>query len=103
MERVLRVKKEDLDTVSERMRRAAVICIQQEKMALSNLKAVLAARDPLSLLSGGYCIVELDGRVVRSVRDLSPGQLLDVRMRDGTCTTRVENVNYGTKIRRPDE
>ncbi len=74
MERVLRVKKEDLDTVSERMRRAAIICIQKEKNGTLKPEAVLAARDPLSLLSGGYCIVELDGRVVRSVRDLSPGQ-----------------------------
>jgi exodeoxyribonuclease VII large subunit len=103
MERVLRVKREDLDTVAERMRRAALMCIQREKMMLSNLNAVLAARNPLSLLAGGYCIVEQDGRVIRSVLDLSPGQLLDIRMRDGTCTTRVENVKYGTKIRRPDE
>ena len=103
MERVFRVKKEDLDTIAERMRRAALMCVQQEKMALSHQKAVLAARNPVSLLSGGYCIAEADGRVVRSVHDLSPGQLLVVRMRDGTCATRVENVNYGTKIRRPDE
>jgi exodeoxyribonuclease VII, large subunit len=103
MERLLRVKKEDLDTVAERLRRAVLTCFEREKLILGRLNAVLAARDPNSLLLRGYCIVEQDGRVVRSVLGLSPGQQLEVRMRDGTCMTRVEGVNYGKKIRRSDD
>ena len=50
----------------------------------------LRSLHPQATLARGYAIVEKDGVVVRSVRDVKSGDALDVRVSDGAFPARVE-------------
>ncbi|MCK8518968.1 exodeoxyribonuclease VII large subunit [Methanoculleus sp. 7T] len=76
------------------LRRAALARVQRERSALAEVRASLAGKDPLAVLDRGYCIVESDGRVIRSARDLRPGERVVLRMKDGRCKAVVEEITY---------
>ena len=60
-----------------------VIAIEAE--ALTTLAASLDALSPLKVLGRGYAIVRHeDGGVVRSVKEVMPGERLTLRVTDGT-------------------
>jgi len=56
--------------------------------------ASLEALSPLAVLGRGFAVVEKvpSGRIVKSVRQLHPGERLHVRLRDGSITCAVESV-----------
>ena len=55
----------------------------------------LSALNPLSVLSRGYSVTEIDGKVVSSVSDISAGAKLRVRLADGSFDADVINVFGG--------
>jgi len=92
------VRREDLAVLEERMERAAGSRIAHEKERLSSLSRLLEARNPMHLLSRGYCIVAREGRVVRSTREISPGDRLSIRMADGSARASVEEVHHDREV-----
>ena len=52
----------------------------------------LDSLSPLRVLERGYSITRADGRVVRSARDVKPGDALDTILHRGRITSRVESV-----------
>ncbi len=56
----------------------------------------LSANDPKRLLRLGYSLAMKDGRIVRSVADVSPGDVLSIQVSDGTFDA-VANVIHPTK------
>lgn len=78
----------------EMLRRAALARIQRERGALAEVRASLAGQNPLATLDRGYCIVEVNGRVARSVRDLTPADRVTLRMKDGRARAAVEEIMY---------
>ena len=55
--------------------------------------ARLRALDPLAKLSGGYGYITKQGRTVSSVREVSMGDVLTIRVCDGTVQAVVEQVS----------
>ena len=55
--------------------------------------ARLRALDPLAKLSGGYGYITKQGRTVSSVREVSMGDVLTIRICDGTVQAVVEQVS----------
>lgn len=54
---------------------------------------LLAASSPERLLARGYTITRTaTGRIVRSVRDLSPGDVIQTRLTDGTVSSEVNKI-----------
>ena len=82
----------------ELLGRAALARVQRERAALAEVRANLVARDPLAVLERGYCIVEADGRVVRSARDLRPGERVVLRMNGGRGRAVVEEMTYDEDV-----
>ena len=78
----------------EQLRRAALARVQRERSALAEVRASLTGKNPLAVLDRGYCIVESDGRVIRSARDLRPKERVVLRMKDGRCRAVVEEITY---------
>lgn len=61
--------------------------------------ARLRALDPLAKLAKGYCYVTRQGRTVSSVRELSTGDVLTIRVCDGTVQAVVEQVSANEEPR----
>ncbi len=101
-----------LDSCRRRLERAGDPAVRMEQILQRDRHRLqlsagrLEAVSPAARLAGGYGYVETlpeDGAPaikagpVRSVGDLSPGQLLRVTLRDGRFMTRVEEVTEGVK------
>ena len=61
--------------------------------------ARLRALDPLAKLSGGYGYITKQGRTVSSVREVSMGDVLTIRVCDGTVLAVVEQVSENEESR----
>ena len=61
--------------------------------------ARLRALDPLAKLSGGYGYITKQGRTVSSVREVSMGDVLTIRVCDGTVQAVVEQVSANEESR----
>ena len=51
--------------------------------------ARLSALSPLAVLSRGYSTVTVNGRIIRSVRDLCQGDLATIRLKDGSAKATI--------------
>ncbi|MBM4358097.1 MAG: exodeoxyribonuclease VII large subunit [Deltaproteobacteria bacterium] len=51
----------------------------------------LDALSPLAVLARGYAIASVEGRVLRKSVEVSPGEIVDVRLGEGALTARVES------------
>lgn len=91
-------QRQRLADLEERMRRGYQGRTARERLALSGLAARLAASDPLAPVSRGYVLVRKDGEVVRSAAGVAPGDRLDLRFADGTCTVVTERVSHDRDI-----
>jgi exodeoxyribonuclease VII large subunit len=98
MERLLAVRHQDLVVVSERLERAFSGRLARERLALESLDARLSGGSPLALLSRGYCLVEKEGKILRSSRDVSAGDRLGVRMSDGTFEATVGRIVHDKDV-----
>jgi exodeoxyribonuclease VII large subunit len=65
-----------LDQVQSRLTNMRRTCGQWE--------AFFRGHDPLRLLALGYSLVSREGRLIRSVGELSPGDRVDIRLADGS-------------------
>ncbi|NYT06644.1 MAG: exodeoxyribonuclease VII large subunit [Methanomicrobiales archaeon] len=98
MERRIAERRQDCAMMAERLARASRMKIEREQNVLSGLRGRLAGRDPLALLQRGYCILEKEGRAVRSARDISGGDILGIRMKDGRLEVLVRGVTHDKEL-----
>lgn len=67
--------------------------LERAGLRLDTLEARVRAHDPAVMLARGWSISQTaDGRIVRSVHDLSPGTVLITRLSDGLVTAAVTQV-----------
>ena len=86
-------KKDSLVVRSEQLRVAMVAILQQTKTRLLSGRALLQALSPQNALDRGYAVIRAsDGVVVRSGKQVSVGQSLQVRLSDATIKTTVQEV-----------
>ena len=82
-----------LDRLSERMGRAAEVRLEGKRASLAAVCGKLDALDPLSVLTRGYSAVyREDGRLVRSIDDVVPGDRVTFRTVGGEALTAVEEI-----------
>jgi exodeoxyribonuclease VII large subunit len=65
--------------------------LEASRAELGEAAARLDALSPLAVLSRGYAIATAAGRVVRRASDVSPGEIVDVRLGEGAVRARVES------------
>jgi exodeoxyribonuclease VII large subunit len=66
--------------------------IEAQRARLGAFDAQLHSLSPLAVLDRGYALVlDAQGSLVRSTRQVAPGDNLRTRLSDGTVTSRVES------------
>ena len=89
-----------LDGLQHRMQMAVRHALALRRAHLQAAHARLTSLSPLATLERGYALVsrQEDGRVVRSVRQATPGAALRVRVADGEFPARAEEVSGGPRM-----
>jgi exodeoxyribonuclease VII large subunit len=78
------------------LERAGRLHLEGASRRLELLEARLGPLDPELPLARGYALVRrADGRFLRSVAEVGPGDALRVQVRDGAVAARVEGVEPG--------
>ena len=90
--RLIEDRARTLDELEQRAARAARLRLDRVRQRTEKLAARLDALSPLAVLARGYSVTQraADGRVVRSARDLAPGEVISTRFADGRAVSRVE-------------
>ena len=87
----LREKRMLLDYQSDRLCHALQRSMMKERERLGRLAASMDAMSPLKVLGRGYAIAQnSDGKVIRRAEEVTVGEMLDVKVSDGTIHCRVE-------------
>ncbi len=66
--------------------------IRTEKKNLSSIQEKLRLVDPQNILKRGYSLTMLNGKIVKSVKQIKEGDLLETRLNDGSVESKVENI-----------
>ncbi len=83
----------ELDRMRDRLLAAQESRLAAGKQRYVGLAASLDAMSPLRVLSRGYAVAsDGEGRVLKSVRELSPGDRIGLRLADGRADCRVERI-----------
>lgn len=98
MERRLAERRQDCAGITERLVRAFVARTGRERLILAELQARITGRNPLALLQRGYGIIERAGRTIRSAREISAGDILLVRMKDGRLEVLVRGIIHDKEL-----
>ena len=77
-------RSETVDRLFDKMLNAYKGIISQEKSRYVSNVAKLDALSPLKVLSRGYSIAEVNGKVIKSVNDISNGDKFKLKLSDGT-------------------
>jgi exodeoxyribonuclease VII large subunit len=80
--------------LAERLERGLATRLERDRLLLAGLRASLEGRSPRAVLARGYCIAELDGRVVRGTAGLKKDDRLRLRFFDGSSEVAVERVDH---------
>lgn len=91
-------QKQRLDEYEERLRRAMQSLLEQTRHQLALSEERLRRLSPYEKLESGYgCILTEDGRRIRSVSQVTPGEVVQICLADGRMTARIQEVKE-TKI-----
>lgn len=89
--RVLERRGEKIEQLGTRLLRAGEAQMDQQAQRLDRLKSLLRALGPDSILQRGFSITLNErGEILRSVRDIEPGEILRTKLADGDVSSRVE-------------
>ena len=89
----LEQKKENLNNVQTRLVAAQNRYLSLRRQHFIGLTAKLDAMSPLKVLSRGYAMAQLaDGNLLRSIKQVKPGDRASVSLADGTLETQILEV-----------
>ncbi|AQS53300.1 Exodeoxyribonuclease 7 large subunit [Jeotgalibaca dankookensis] len=66
--------------------------LKNKNQKLAHTMASLDLLSPLKIMNRGYAYVSFEDRILKSVTDVSPGQVLAVHLADGIVTTQVKEI-----------
>lgn len=90
-QRRLATLRERLLALAPRPQAALVRTLQRDALRLRGLARSLEAVSPLATVARGYALVtDAEGRLVRSVQQVQPGDAVQARLADGSLQLRVE-------------
>lgn len=91
-------RRQNIDDMADRILFATRGKISASCLRLNEVRAVIEGKNPLNILSSGYCVVEKEGKIVRSTQSLTPGDNLVLRLTDGKSEVLVREVSYDKEI-----
>lgn len=90
----MNVHKKDMDRLRNRFRKEIILnSILVEKNNIQTKYKTLTASDPKTSLSRGFSLTyKEDGKLIKSIRDISKREIIKTEVSDGKVTSRVESV-----------
>ncbi|MGZ3774478.1 MAG: exodeoxyribonuclease VII large subunit [Bdellovibrio sp.] len=85
-------KKKDVEYLKARMEKALAFSMEKKKSRLVRLMALLDSMSPLKVVDRGYSIITKENEVIKSARQVKKGDLVNVRLAQGSLTAVVETV-----------
>jgi len=87
----------DLKRLSNDINRSALSFTAAASKDLHHFERIITSLDPAHVLTRGYSIARINGKVVNSISDAKPGDALVSEFRDGKITGRIESINEKEK------
>ena len=87
---LLQKQSEQLRQIRERLQRELSIQMDRKGDYLALLEKRTELVDPRNILLRGYSMTLMEGKVLRSIRNIKPGSLLETRLHDGSIISKVE-------------
>jgi exodeoxyribonuclease VII large subunit len=84
-------KRLELDREAERLYSSGERTVADRRRAYIRLASSLDAMSPLKVLSRGYSVAQREGKLIRSIDDVTIGESIELELRDGVLDCRVEN------------
>jgi exodeoxyribonuclease VII large subunit len=91
-------RKNRLSELEEWLRMATVSRLASRRAELTSIASLLEARNPSVPCRDGYCLVRRDGALISSAALLTPGDIVEIRLRDGTARAEIHEVNLNEKV-----
>jgi len=89
---------ERLQRTIRELERATLKQITEKRMALSNTITKMNALNPLKVMERGYSLIyKEDKKIVKSVRQIGPGDAIKVHLTDGSLDCQVWGIEEGEK------
>lgn len=87
----LQSKQDELKELSERLLRAANDNMSRKKNQLAMAASGLDKLSPLKVLQRGYAVVRNESGIIRSVKQVSPGDKVQLILADGELRVKIED------------
>ena len=68
--------------------------LENKKQLLEFAQKAIESNNPERQLKLGYSIARHNGKIIRRTGDVKTGDILDLRVSDGTINTEIKNINY---------
>lgn len=85
-------KKKDVEYLKSRSEKALAFLMEKKKARLVRLMALLDSMSPLKVVERGYSIVTKKNELIKSTAQVKHGDLIDIRLSQGSVTAVVETV-----------
>ncbi len=79
-----------LDETKNSLLHQVELVLQEKNQDLQHAKALLNSVHPRTTLKRGYAVIQHKGKLVSSVKQLSRGELIDIKLRDGDSRAKVQ-------------
>ena len=91
-ERVAERQQERLKTARESLQSGVFDALRRQQARLESFAEIADSRSPKQILRLGFAIARVDGRAVKSVQQLTAGEVMTVELADGTVDATISNV-----------
>jgi exodeoxyribonuclease VII large subunit len=85
----LRRTGDQCDRLADALRRSFLSSLQRHRVEISSLEKTVGVMDPVHVLRRGFTITTVNGQVVKSVKNVKEGDLLETMAADGSVTSEV--------------
>lgn len=89
---VILSKKKDVDYLKARIEKALLFSMEKKKARMSRVVGILDSLSPLRVVERGYSIVTKNNEVIKSTDQVQVGDVLDIRLAQGSLTAVVDSV-----------
>lgn len=88
-----------LEGMKENLDRLIKKKLESDKNKLILLAQKLNDLSPLTRLDRGFAYVSKDGKTLKSVLEVKPGQIIEVSLKDGSVRAKVEDINPAKELK----
>lgn len=96
-ESLLKQTKKDLVSSSDRLQRAMRVLYESKRSKLQPFIGQLNALSPLNVMERGYALPYKEGALLKTITEVSPGDGIQVRLKDGTIDCQVWGIEEAEK------